>query len=385
MHQNTKLNTKILARIRYLAYSIPLCCIIALLVGLIYGTCFILPEFNEVYAAEVASSTASMSIANPTLSSTITPNNTTYVSTNVTIDAKYIQSYTLKISGNTNLSGPSTITGAGGKTPANMTNNTWGYNWGNTGTTDSSLTYNSLTTSGTNLTLNSLSNGVANFTKKLTFAVKFGEADTGHYTSTVNLAFTATPKTLTTYSVTYDANGGTGGPSNWSEQSYDNSKTYTIPATQPTRTNYIFLGWADSSSATAAQYSPGGAMSLNSVSPSKTIYAVWGVQYRVSYADNNQFPTSVKNMPDDFEITSVNTSYVYTVPNDIPKAEQRMFDGSTQVTCYAGFLGWSQQRVNADDMAYHYVDFRAGNTITLTPDRSKITLFAVWSAWNCPI
>ena len=279
MHQKTKQNTKLFTRIRYFSYSIPLACIMTLLVGLVYGTCFILPEFREVYAAEIASSTASMSITNPTLSNTITPNNTTYVSTNVTIDAKYIQSYSLKISGDTNLSGPSTITGAGGKTPASMANSTWGYNWGNTGTTDSSLTYSSLSTSGTSLALNTLnsSTGSANFTKKLTFAVKFGEADTGHYTGKVNLAFTATPKTLVGYSVSYNVNGGLGGPSDYSEHSYDTSKSYTIPTTEPTREGYKFLGWSTSSTATTADtnYAPGKTISLTSSSPTRTLYAVW--------------------------------------------------------------------------------------------------------------
>ena len=76
-----------------------------------------------------------------------------------------------------------------------------------------------------------------------------------------------------TYTVQYNANGGTGAPSN-------QTKTYgtdlTLSSTKPTRTNYNFLGWATSSSATTATYSAGGKYTSNSA---VTLYAVWGLAY----------------------------------------------------------------------------------------------------------
>lgn len=76
-----------------------------------------------------------------------------------------------------------------------------------------------------------------------------------------------------TYTVSYNANGGTGAPGN-------QTKTYgvnlTLSNTKPTRTNYNFLGWATSASATSPQYAAGGTYSANS---GVTLYAVWQLAY----------------------------------------------------------------------------------------------------------
>ena len=76
-----------------------------------------------------------------------------------------------------------------------------------------------------------------------------------------------------TYTVKYDANGGTGAPGN-------QTKTYgvnlTLSNTKPTRTNYNFLGWATSASATSPQYAAGGEYSNNA---GVTLYAVWQLAY----------------------------------------------------------------------------------------------------------
>lgn len=80
--------------------------------------------------------------------------------------------------------------------------------------------------------------------------------------------------TANTYKVSFNPNGGSGGPS------YQ-TKTYgvnlTLSTSKPTRTNYNFLGWATSSSATSAQYQPGGTYTSNSA---VTLYAVWKLAYK---------------------------------------------------------------------------------------------------------
>ena len=76
-----------------------------------------------------------------------------------------------------------------------------------------------------------------------------------------------------TYSVNYNANGGTGAPAT-------DTKIYgitlSLSITKPTRTNYNFLGWATSATATTAQYSAGGNYTANSA---VTLYAVWELAY----------------------------------------------------------------------------------------------------------
>ena len=79
--------------------------------------------------------------------------------------------------------------------------------------------------------------------------------------------------TANTYTVSYNANGGSGAPSS-------QTKTYgvalTLSSTIPTRTNYNFLGWGTSASSTTATYSAGGSYTNNAAI---TLYAVWELAY----------------------------------------------------------------------------------------------------------
>ena len=76
-----------------------------------------------------------------------------------------------------------------------------------------------------------------------------------------------------TYTVSYNANGGSGAPSS---QTKTYGKTLTLSSTVPTRTNYNFIGWATSSTATTASYQAGGSYTKNSAA---TLYAVWELAY----------------------------------------------------------------------------------------------------------
>ena len=77
----------------------------------------------------------------------------------------------------------------------------------------------------------------------------------------------------TSYTVSYDANGGSGAPNS---QTKTQDVTLTLSGTKPTRSGYTFLGWATSSSATSASYQPGGSYTANA---SVTLYAVWSCNH----------------------------------------------------------------------------------------------------------
>lgn len=77
----------------------------------------------------------------------------------------------------------------------------------------------------------------------------------------------------TTYTVSYNANGGSGAPAS---QTKTHGVTLTLSSTKPTRSGYTFLGWSTSSSATSASYSAGGSYSTNA---SCTMYAVWSCSH----------------------------------------------------------------------------------------------------------
>lgn len=76
-----------------------------------------------------------------------------------------------------------------------------------------------------------------------------------------------------TYTVKYDANGGTGAPANQTKQY---GTTLKLSSTIPTRANYNFVGWGTSASSTTATYAAGGNYTNNAAA---TLYAVWEIAY----------------------------------------------------------------------------------------------------------
>ena len=78
-----------------------------------------------------------------------------------------------------------------------------------------------------------------------------------------------------TYTITYNANGGSGAPAAQS-YTYATSGTINLSSTRPTRSGYTFLGWSLSSTATSPSYSAGQAWSRSNAS-NYTLYAVWRV------------------------------------------------------------------------------------------------------------
>lgn len=78
--------------------------------------------------------------------------------------------------------------------------------------------------------------------------------------------------TETTYTLSYDANGGSGAPSAQSATTTTGSATFTVSSIQPTRSAYEFLGWSTNSTATTASYSGGNSITISS---NTTLYAVW--------------------------------------------------------------------------------------------------------------
>ena len=111
-------------------------------------------------------------------------------------------------------------------------------------------------------------------------------------TYSANAAITLYPHWVAnTYSISYNANSGSGAPSA-TTGSYNgtagNSISVTLSSTNPTRTGYNFLGWSENSGATAADYSAGGSYSFTipngGGAVTKTLYAVWKLKtYTVSY------------------------------------------------------------------------------------------------------
>ena len=81
------------------------------------------------------------------------------------------------------------------------------------------------------------------------------------------------------FTLRFDANGGTSGLTSQSYSGSESTHSFTIPSDVPVRDGYAFAGWATSSGGSVA-YAPGATVT---VSPgSMTLYAVWTVNWNVS-------------------------------------------------------------------------------------------------------
>ena len=111
------------------------------------------------------------------------------------------------------------------------------------------------------------------------------DAVTAKYTGGDPIVLTKDNPTKTIYAVwmpffelKYDANGGTGAPASQTRTAAHptvNRVTFTVPGTIPTKDGCTFKGWADSATATDAQYQPGDKVDVKHENSPKTVYAVW--------------------------------------------------------------------------------------------------------------
>ena len=157
-----------------------------------------------------------------------------------------------------------------------------------------------------------------------------------------------------TYTVKYDANGGTGTTAS-SSHTYDEEKTLT--ANGFARTGYTFMGWATSADGTAVYTDKMSVSNLASENGATvTLYATWTPHtYTVSYDAN-----------DGTGITD-SSSHTYDV------AKKLTANGFTK-TGYT-FSGWAIET----DGAVIYTDEEAVSNLT-PEDGVSVTLYAVWTA-----
>lgn len=111
------------------------------------------------------------------------------------------------------------------------------------------------------------------------------DAVTAKYTGGDPIVLTKDNPTKTIYAIwmpffelKYDANGGTGAPASQTRTASAptvNRVTFTVPGTIPTKDGCTFKGWADSATATDAQYQPGDKVAVKHENSPKTVYAVW--------------------------------------------------------------------------------------------------------------
>lgn len=169
----------------------------------------------------------------------------------------------------------------------------------------------------------------------------------GSYTGNASVTLYAVWKYKpATYTVSYDANGGTGAPG---RQTKTYGVTLTLTTIQPTRKNYLFLGWSKDRNATSASYSAGGSYTNNA---DVTLYAVW--QY-------NPETYSIRYNANGGTGAPASQAKTYGVPLTLSavKPTRAGYD----------FLGWST------DPTTMLTNYAPGERYT---DEASVTLYAVW-------
>ena len=170
-----------------------------------------------------------------------------------------------------------------------------------------------------------------------------GESYTGNASVTLYAVWKYKPAT---YTVGYDANGGTGAPG---RQTKTYGVTLTLTTIQPTRKNYLFLGWSKDRNATSASYSAGGSYTDNT---DVTLYAVWQYNpetYTIRYDANGG--------------TGAPASQTKTYGVPLTLSEVKPMRAGYE------FLGWST------DPATMLTNYAPGERYT---DEASVTLYAVW-------
>ena len=145
------------------------------------------------------------------------------------------------------------------------------------------------------------------------------------------------------YTVSYNANGGSGAPG---KQTKWYGTTLTLSSGKPTRTGYTFKGWATSSSGSVA-YASGASYTANAA---VTLYAVWQINtYTVSYNSNGGSGAPGKQTK----------TYGATLTLSSTKPTRTNYT----------FKGWGTS-ANSTTVAY-----AAGSSYTVN---ASITLYAIW-------
>lgn len=102
----------------------------------------------------------------------------------------------------------------------------------------------------------------------------------GTYGGTKTASGSISVAAKTSYKISYNANGGSGAPS---QQTKWYGTNLTLSSTKPSRTGYAFKGWATSASGSVA-YAAGATYSANAA---VTLYAVWqAITYKITYNAN---------------------------------------------------------------------------------------------------
>lgn len=184
--------------------------------------------------------------------------------------------------------------------------------------------------------------------KSIPFSVSMGWRLTwsGDYRDTTSGSGSISIAAVTKYTISYNANGGSGAPAN---QTKTHGTNITLSTTTPTKTGYTFKGWSTSSAATTVNYAPGATFTTNA---NTTLYACWDpLRYNVVFNANGG--------------------------SGAPSAQQKVYgtnlvlSSTTPTRIGYNFMGWGESSTSTT------ATYQPGSTYS---QNTGITLYAIWSA-----
>ena len=169
---------------------------------------------------------------------------------------------------------------------------------------------------------------------------------------------------VNTFTVTFNANGGTDAPSN---QTKKYNEALTLSEKTPKRTGYSFVGWATEANSFDVKYASGAKYTNNA---DVTLFAVWALAKCNVLFDFNGGEGNIQSMVTEYNNTT-------RIPNDSPSKIFHIYwnsgsendeELSSVVEC--SFLGWSLSKTSTSP------DYKPGDQIRVTDD---VILYAVWN------
>ena len=126
-----------------------------------------------------------------------------------------------------------------------------------------------------------------------------------------------------TYTVSYNANGGSGAPSS---QTKTYGVTLTLSTTKPTRTNYNFKGWGTSAGSTSVAYASGASYTANT---SITLYAVWELAYVAPRISNAQAVRATSDGTETDTGTYLKVKFSWSTDRSVSSIQVQRYNGSS--------------------------------------------------------
>ena len=192
--------------------------------------------------------------------------------------------------------------------------------------------------------------GIVTVKKEGTVEIFVAASRTDSYEDAVEIiTIKCLPKSESSYTVTYLANGGTGAPAT---QEKTQGTVLTLSTVKPTRAGYTFLGWATSKTAAAVEYMAGASFDRDQ---NTTLYAVWKANtYTITFNKNGGSGSLSK------------VSCTYGKSTDLP-ANKFTRSGHK-------FLGWNTKK---DGSGTGYANKASVKNLASTNGKT-VTLYAQW-------